>query len=104
MKSGRAIAGSSAAGNGGAGRIQNPGLLPFALSAAIVAAISVASSFFPAWSATLLSPMVAIRNQPDSLWQSARQRIRSLFEGLSRAASLSAEDPLPQQATPTGSL
>ena len=53
-----------AIGNGGTGRIQNPGVLPFVLSAAIVGAVALGSSFFPAWWATLLSPMVAIRDDP----------------------------------------
>ena len=44
-----------------------PGVLPFAVSAAIVASIALASSLFPAWRATLLSPMVAIRNEPASM-------------------------------------
>lgn len=55
-----------AVGNGGAGRIENPGVLPFLFSAAIVAMVALASSFFPAWWATLLSPMVAIRDEPST--------------------------------------
>jgi putative ABC transport system permease protein len=51
-------------GYGGAGRIQNPGILPFLLSAALVGLVATGSSFFPAWWATLLSPMVAIRAEP----------------------------------------
>jgi putative ABC transport system permease protein len=51
-------------GNGGAGRLQNPGVLPFLISAAVVAAVAMASSWFPAWWATRLSPMVAIRDEP----------------------------------------
>jgi serine phosphatase RsbU (regulator of sigma subunit) len=58
---------------------QNPGFLPFVLSAAIVAIIAMASSFFPAWRATLLSPMVAIRNEPGSVWE--------LFANFSRMVS-----------------
>jgi serine phosphatase RsbU (regulator of sigma subunit) len=73
-------------GNGGAERIQNPGFLPFVLSAAIVGAIAMASSFFPAWRATLLSPMVAIRNQPGSMWE--------LFANFSRSASRPSDGPI----------
>ncbi len=61
-------------------RINNPGALPFLLSAAIVAGIALASSLFPAWRATLLSPLVAIRNEPGSMWESARQGIGQVFE------------------------
>jgi serine phosphatase RsbU (regulator of sigma subunit) len=51
-------------GNGGSGRIENPGVLPFLLSASLVGMVALASSFFPAWWASLLSPMVAIRDEP----------------------------------------
>src|ERR1019366_2678229 len=37
-------------------RMGNPGVIPFVLSAAIVAGIALGSSLFPAWRATLLSP------------------------------------------------
>jgi|SRR5579871_1334983 len=43
------------------------GILPFAASTAIVTAIAMGASFFPAWRATLLSPMVAIGNEPESM-------------------------------------
>ena len=49
--------------------IENPGVLPFSLSAAVLAFIAFTSSLFPAWRATLLSPMVAIRNEPGSMWE-----------------------------------
>ena len=78
-------------GNGGTGRIQNPGFLPFVLSAAIVAAIAIASSFFPAWRATMLSPMVAIRNEPGSMWE--------LFANFSRAVSRAGEAPIASGGT-----
>ncbi|HJZ96579.1 MAG TPA: SpoIIE family protein phosphatase, partial [Candidatus Solibacter sp.] len=76
-----------AVGNGGAGRIHDPGALPFLVSAIVVTLVAMASSWFPAWSATLVSPMVAIRNQPDSFWVSARERMRSYFQGLEQSAS-----------------
>ncbi len=50
----------------------------FAYSVAIVAAVATLASFFPAWRATLLSPMVAIRNEPGSMWESAQRGIRRL--------------------------
>jgi predicted permease len=50
-------------GNAGAGRIENPGILPFLFSALVVAVVAMGSSLFPAWWASLLSPMVAIRDQ-----------------------------------------
>jgi predicted permease len=80
-----------ATGNGGAGRIENPGVLPFLVSTLVVAIVAIASSWFPAWSATLVSPMVAIRNRPESVWRSARERMRALFEGFSDTTSRGAK-------------
>jgi putative ABC transport system permease protein len=71
--------------------IKNPGFLPFVLSAATVAIIAMASSFFPAWRATLLSPMVAIRNEPGSMWE--------LFANFSRAVSRSNDAPIASGGT-----
>lgn len=56
--------------------VQNLGWPPFVFSGFIVAALAMAASLFPAWRAALLSPMVAIRDEPESIWESARQRIR----------------------------
>ena len=47
-------------------------LRAFVYSTAIVATVAVSASFFPAWRATLLNPMVAIRNEPGSLWRRSR--------------------------------
>jgi hypothetical protein len=51
------------------------GVLPFAVSAIVVASVAMAASFFPAWRVTLLSPMSAIRNEPQSAWQAVREKI-----------------------------
>jgi serine phosphatase RsbU (regulator of sigma subunit) len=52
------------------------GWLPFAASTAVVGLISAAAASVPAWRATLLSPMVAIREQPPSVWLWARLRMQ----------------------------
>jgi ABC-type lipoprotein release transport system permease subunit len=52
------------------------GVLPFVYAAAIVAVVAVTASSLPASRAALLSPISAIRNEPDSLWQAARLRLR----------------------------
>jgi predicted permease len=52
------------------------GWLPFGASTAVVALISAAAASVPAWRATLLSPMVAIREQPPSVWLWARLRVQ----------------------------
>jgi predicted permease len=49
---------------------------PFALSIGVVAFVSVAASYVPAWRASLLSPMVAIRDESSSAWQSMQRRFR----------------------------
>ena len=68
--------------------INDVGVLPFVSSTAVVAAIAMAASFFPAWRATLLSPMVAIRNQPEAMWESTRQSVWQAFRRISDAAWL----------------
>jgi predicted permease len=69
------------------------GALPFIASTAIVAAVTTVASFFPAWRATRLSPMVAIRNEPATMWLSTQQTLRQTLTGISRAVSLRDDDP-----------
>jgi predicted permease len=45
--------------------------LPYAASAALVGSVAIAASLFPAWRTSLLSPMVAIRNESESVWTAA---------------------------------
>ena len=68
--------------------IQVDDLRPFLFSTGIVAAITALACFFPAWRATLVSPMVAIRDDPGSMWRSARtgawgftKRVSGLISG-----------------------
>ena len=55
--------------------VANFGWLPFAASTAVVAFVAAAAASVPAWRTTLISPMVAMREQPPSVWQWARQRM-----------------------------
>jgi predicted permease len=64
-------------------KIGELGPAPFLYSTGIVAAVAFAASFLPAWRAALLSPMVAIRNQPESMWQAARLKVRRAVKELS---------------------
>ena len=48
----------------------------------IVAAVAAAASFLPAWRATFLSPMVAIRNEPESVWRTAQRQVRHALRAL----------------------
>jgi len=82
--------------------IHNPGVLPFVLSAMTIALVAMAASFFPAWGATLLSPMVAIRNRPGSMWETARRGIGQLFEGLFRAVAGDEETVTSDSSLTTG--
>ena len=67
--------------------IRDIGALPFVGATAIVAGVAGAASFFPAWRATLLSPLVAIRDEPGSSWRAARAGLRAAIAGLSRVVA-----------------
>ena len=63
-------------------------LRPFLFSTGIVTAITALACFFPAWRAALVSPMVAIRDDPGSVWKTARtgawgftKRVSGLISG-----------------------
>ena len=58
--------------------VANFGWLPFAGSTAVVTLVAAAAAGVPAWRTTLLSPMVAIREQQPSVWRWTR-------EGMARA-------------------
>jgi predicted permease len=51
------------------------GWLPFAASTTVVGLVAAGAASVPAWRTTLISPMAAMREQPPSVWQWARQRI-----------------------------
>jgi len=51
------------------------GWLPFAASTAVVGLVAAGAASVPAWRATLISPMAAMREQPPSVWGWARQRM-----------------------------
>jgi predicted permease len=55
--------------------VANVGWLPLAASTAVVAFVSTAAASVPAWRTTLISPMVAMREQPPSVWHWARLRM-----------------------------
>jgi serine phosphatase RsbU (regulator of sigma subunit) len=76
--------------------IGNVGPAPFLSATAIVGAVAFAASAVPAWRASVLSPMVAIRDQPESVWQAARQKVARAVR------HLSAQDEPP--AVPLGTL
>jgi putative ABC transport system permease protein len=63
--------------------IGNVGPVPFLSATAIVGAVALAASAAPAWRASLLSPMAAIRDDPESVWQAARQKVERAVRHLS---------------------
>ena len=71
-------------------RIDGP--LPFLFSTGIVAGITALACFFPGWRATLVAPMAAIRDDPGSVWRSARglaKRVSGLIAGSGDEAAVS---------------
>jgi serine phosphatase RsbU (regulator of sigma subunit) len=57
-------------------RYGQPDAGPFLYSTAAVAAVSFAASVLPAWRAALLSPMVALRSEPESMWRAAQLKVQ----------------------------
>ncbi len=54
------------------------GLVTLLWSAALITVVAATASFVPAWRASMLSPMSAIRNEPGSLYHAAGQQVRRL--------------------------
>jgi putative ABC transport system permease protein len=71
--------------------VANVGWLPFAASTSIVALVAAAAASVPAWRTTLISPMAAMREQPPSVWQWARQRMTRTVRDV-REAIVGADD------------
>jgi putative ABC transport system permease protein len=67
--------------------VRTIGWLPFTASTALVAAVTAAASFAPAWRATSLSPIVAIRDERTSAFQSAATRVRRGLRSVGEAVS-----------------
>ncbi len=55
-------------------------VLPYASSAGLVGSVATFASVFPAWRATLVSPMVAIRNESESLWAVGWRSVEQIAE------------------------
>jgi serine phosphatase RsbU (regulator of sigma subunit) len=67
--------------------VQNVGWAPVVFSTAIVAGIAMVASWVPAWRTTLLSPMVAIRDQQASVWQSAQRGLRRAMRSVAQVVN-----------------
>jgi len=53
---------------------------PFLFSAVIIGSLTLLASWFPAWRAAGLPPMIAIRNDMGSAWQESKLHYRQLLE------------------------
>ncbi len=74
------------------GRVFDVGTIgppPFLYAAFIVGTVALVASFLPAWQASLLSPMVAIRNEPTTMWLLARERVGLAIRGMAEEDSTS---------------
>ncbi len=65
--------------------VTNFGWLPFVASTTVVALVATAAAAVPAWRTTLISPMVAIREQPPSVWRWARQGMQRAVRDIRQA-------------------
>jgi sigma-B regulation protein RsbU (phosphoserine phosphatase) len=60
--------------------IQSPSAWPFVIAVAAIGGFTALACLVPAWRATLLSPLVAIRDDPESAWKQAHRGYRRLAE------------------------
>jgi putative ABC transport system permease protein len=65
-------------------RIDDP--RPFLLSTAVIAGFTALACFFPAWRATLVSPLAAIRDNVGSVWGSAGRTLARRMSGMLSSA------------------
>ncbi len=66
--------------------------IPYLFSIAAVITLALVASLLPAWRASLLSPMVAIRNETDSVWTSARRTLEQARQRISTGKAPPAVD------------
>jgi putative ABC transport system permease protein len=57
--------------------VHNLSPVPYLFSIGAIIAVALLASLVPAWRASILSPMVAIRNDSESLWVAARRTFES---------------------------
>ncbi len=67
--------------------------VPILSSTAVVALVATAAASVPAWRTTLLSPMVAMREQPPSVWRWARQRMQHTVREIRHAVGADVRVP-----------
>jgi putative ABC transport system permease protein len=72
--------------------VRDAGWPPFAISTALVATVTVAASYAPAWRAARLSPMVAIRGERTSALHAAGRRLRRALDQVRQTVSGGADE------------
>ncbi|HWW87356.1 MAG TPA: FtsX-like permease family protein, partial [Vicinamibacterales bacterium] len=70
------------------------GWVAWVSSTATITLVTTVASSLPAWRATRLSPMVAIRDESHSIWESAQSGIRKVLRGVAQVLA-GAEEPIP---------
>jgi serine phosphatase RsbU (regulator of sigma subunit) len=68
--------------------IERVGVLPFLASTAILGFVAAGASFFPAWRATTVPPMAAIRNEAGPRWHLTRKSFHDAIASVSRAIAV----------------
>ena len=63
--------------------VQNLSPVPYLFSLVSVLLLALLASLIPAWRASLLSPLIAIRNETDSVWTAALRTLESARERIS---------------------
>jgi predicted permease len=61
-------------------QLHHVGALPYASSALVVSCLATAACLPPAWRATFLSPMVAIRQESEDFWTAGRRSIQVIAD------------------------
>ena len=80
--------------------VRDASWLPLLSSTGVVVAVAAVASYVPAWRASLLSPMAAIRDESASAWQSIRRRFaRAVGDVRKAVASGQASEPPPTLLT-----
>ena len=72
--------------------VQHLSPIPYLFSILAVMTLALAASLVPAWRASLLSPMVAIRNETDSVWTSARRTLEQARERVAAKKEVASVD------------
>jgi len=71
---------------------------PFAWAAVSMGGVAAAAACFPAWRISRLSPLVALRDERESLWREARRGVRAAAAGISRAVAGDDRDTVARQS------